>query len=130
MKTKCLIFFVFISFIAVAQKVNKTPLYTFCGKPGVGTLTFKGSELKECKKELVPLLAEDKIKSFSVSMNVSGSSVSFIVNGNHNDQLNEMINNSCGGKTNQKIIIEKVQIIRGDKIVKAPGVVIEIVNTN
>lgn len=130
MRTKIIISLVVIitAMNTFAQKQNEKSLYTLCGKAGGSDCTMTLDEFKKCKKELTPIDKKMTIISFTVAMQVDSLFIDFENTGGvFTKQTNDGIEKATSNKTfGNKILIENVQILEGDKTRKVSGMNIKI----
>ncbi len=121
---------------AVAQKQNEKSYYTFCGKPS-GDYTMSLDEFKKCKKELTPTDKNLKVISFEVSVRVIGKDEKgkkdtlYVDFANTDNVFSKQTNDAMEKFPSEKkivdrVLIENVYILEGDKKKKVPGMVIKI----
>ncbi len=119
-----------ISFNLFSQTQNSKPLFTFCGKSGVCTMTL--DEFTKCSKEITPSDKNMKINSFHVSemeYTKGGKDSVFTdwenkgntFSKNTIDEIEKLIRNK---KPIAKLFIENVDITQGDSKVKNSNIII------
>jgi hypothetical protein len=120
-------------FIAFSQKQSANRLYTFCDKTGDCTMSF--DEFKKCAKTLNTIEKDLKVLSFVVSAKVitpdkKGSYFEDYPNmgSSFSNATIEWLEKIIAEKRldNNRILIEEVKLIQGDKTLKTSGMIIKL----